>query len=425
MYFDKEEVKRAAAGRWDQIFAALAPALKDAQAKPGQHVPCPVHGGEDGFRLFPHYAQSGQGICNSCGARTDGFAMLQWVNHWTFREAVESVAEYLLHDVHVSNPQPRKGQVFKGVLVSAGLKPWKDGKLTYQVELLRGNTSAFYTGAGLQMALQAASAARGDLVELNKVRTERRQSSRGEYLYNVWEVRVLARAEHSTKAPVAQAPAQVTNTAAKRHEAVERLWGSALPIRKDREAVKPALDYFAFRGVSDARWSDETLRYVPNALYKAPDGTISRHPALVAAVRTLNGDIVTLHRTYLSHEGRKADVKEPKKLMALGEGETMRGASIQLGKPLDILCVAEGIETALSVQLVTGLPCWSTISANGMRAVEIPERVRTVLIFADKDASGTGQVAAEALRRRLAEERRLAVVMEVPDAIPEGSKGLD
>lgn len=54
---DVSVVREAARGHWDAIFCALAPMLKAAMQQPGKHVPCPVHGGKDGFRLFPDYAE--------------------------------------------------------------------------------------------------------------------------------------------------------------------------------------------------------------------------------------------------------------------------------------------------------------------------------------------------------------------------------
>jgi len=46
------DVRQLAAGRWLDIHELLAPALTLALRRPGRHVPCPVHGGTDGFRLF-------------------------------------------------------------------------------------------------------------------------------------------------------------------------------------------------------------------------------------------------------------------------------------------------------------------------------------------------------------------------------------
>lgn len=49
---DVSVVREAARGHWDAIFCALAPMLKEAMQQPGKHVPCPVHGGKDGFDCF-------------------------------------------------------------------------------------------------------------------------------------------------------------------------------------------------------------------------------------------------------------------------------------------------------------------------------------------------------------------------------------
>lgn len=90
-----KEVKRNAAGNWDQILDVLAGnMLGPALGKIGKHVACPIHGGKnhDAFRLFNDVRQTGGGICNTCGSKEDGFSMLQWVNGWTFGETVDEVA---------------------------------------------------------------------------------------------------------------------------------------------------------------------------------------------------------------------------------------------------------------------------------------------------------------------------------------------
>lgn len=95
MTIDAQTVRERARGRWIGILGRLAPTLAPALARPGRHVPCPVHGGSDGFRVFRDVAETGGGICNSCGPRRDGFALLMWVNAWGFRETLEAVAREL------------------------------------------------------------------------------------------------------------------------------------------------------------------------------------------------------------------------------------------------------------------------------------------------------------------------------------------
>jgi phage/plasmid primase-like uncharacterized protein len=62
------------------------------------------------------------------------------------------------------------------------------------------------------------------------------------------------------------------------------------------------------------------------------------------------------------------------------------------------LAVAEGIETALSVQQITNLPTVAALSAAGMRSFRWLPRVRRLWIAADNDEVGRG--AAEALLAR-------------------------
>ena len=92
---EAREVRERAAGRWTDMLAVLAPALGLALSRPGRHVPCPVHGGTDGLRLFRDVDDTGGGVCNTCGIFPDGFALLMWVNRWSFPEALQAVAHEL------------------------------------------------------------------------------------------------------------------------------------------------------------------------------------------------------------------------------------------------------------------------------------------------------------------------------------------
>ncbi len=148
--------------------------------------------------------------------------------------------------------------------------------------------------------------------------------------------------------------------------------------------------------------------------------------AMVAKVTDVSGQGVTLHRTYLDPEGKnKLDLggqDSPKKLMTPKHPGATKGASIKLAPAGSVLGVAEGIETALAVQVATGQPCWSAVSARGMEVVVLPEAVRTVHVWADSDASGVGRKSADALAARLHEEGRTVHVHE-PEEI--GADWLD
>lgn len=111
--------------------------------------------------------------------------------------------------------------------------------------------------------------------------------------------------------------------------------------------------------------------------------------------------MVCIHRTFLTIDGRKAPVAKPKKLMPpIFEGAT-KGAAIRLYEATSKLAVTEGVETGLACHSATGLPVWSGISANGVAAIEMPESVEEVIIFADHDVNNVGENAAKTLARRL------------------------
>ena len=109
-----EEVRPRALGQWGSILAALAPELRPALDRVGRHVPCPVHGGKDGYRVFKDVEETGGSVCNTCGRFPDGFATLMWINGWDFPTTLKEVADTLRVGSHaakprVARPAPPKG----------------------------------------------------------------------------------------------------------------------------------------------------------------------------------------------------------------------------------------------------------------------------------------------------------------------------
>lgn len=96
-YATTPELIEAAKGLWIDIFKNVSPALEEAvEAFEGGsgHVPCPVHGGSDGFRLLPNADHTGVGICNTCGTHA-GIALIAWAECIDFLEAKDLVADQL------------------------------------------------------------------------------------------------------------------------------------------------------------------------------------------------------------------------------------------------------------------------------------------------------------------------------------------
>jgi len=191
-------------------------------------------------------------------------------------------------------------------------------------------------------------------------------------------------------------------------EAVRRVWSKSRQVTSG----DPVDRYLRGRGIHLDEFP-RVLRLHPALAYWVEKEFKGCYPAMIALLEGPQGDLVSAHRTYLAPNGSgKAPVPDPKKLMSPDLPGRTRGAAIRLYEPREVLAVAEGIETALAVHACTGLPCWATISAGGMKSVEIPDSVSLVIICADHDASQTGERAGKVLARRiLAEGRRCKLLM--------------
>jgi putative DNA primase/helicase len=173
-----------------------------------------------------------------------------------------------------------------------------------------------------------------------------------------------------------------------------RLW------REARPATGTLIEkYLHSRGITMP--VPPSIRFHPNLRH--PSGIYL--PAMVAAVEASNGQIVAIHRTWLSADGSaKADLIPPR--AALGP---VRGCSIRFAKATERLALAEGVETALSVaQACPALPVWCAISASNLPAVELPTCVREVVVAADGD--GAGERAARAAAEKFIREGRRAFI---------------
>jgi putative DNA primase/helicase len=196
----------------------------------------------------------------------------------------------------------------------------------------------------------------------------------------------------------------------RKRAALRRIWGEARPIT----VGDPMHLYLHQRGI-DLPLADlpPVLRYHSHLVYRHEDGQRTYHPAMVARVDGPHGQAVALHRTYLTLEGRKANVLSPKKLMSPAIPGATRGGAIRLYPAGETLTVTEGVETALAVRLATSLPVWAAICASGMARLIVPPEVHLVVICADHDSAGLD--AAQMLARRLlGEQRRVKIVY--PDA---------
>lgn len=111
-------IKNAANGRWHEIFKAVTASLDDAIDRCPNHVPCPVAGGKDGFRLFKDSTDSGGGVSNQHGVFSNGFDLLMWVLDKDFTYVLNEIADYLqLSGNKWKGPQESKPTIKQSVNV--------------------------------------------------------------------------------------------------------------------------------------------------------------------------------------------------------------------------------------------------------------------------------------------------------------------
>ena len=192
------------------------------------------------------------------------------------------------------------------------------------------------------------------------------------------------------------------------HTKLLRLWNETKPIHPN-DAVSR---YLINRGLTvpdcGAIRSHEGLDYWHGGQ------CVGAFPAMLGAITSTSGELVSIHRTYLTADGRKALVPTVKKLYA--SAGPLMGASIKISAPKrrddGALCIgiSEGIETALAASTLFGVPVWSAVSAHGLANFEPPADVKNIYIFSDNDASYVGQDAAKKLAQRLTHQGHIVRV---------------
>lgn len=224
-------------------------------------------------------------------------------------------------------------------------------------------------------------------------------------LVHGWDFPVAAREVEAVVGSVPAHPRRKAMPADAQIAAMRALWRASRPVAKG-DAVDGWLRH---RGLDLPTYPD-SLRTIDSLPYHDA-GQVTHHPAMLALVRSVTGEGVQLHRTYLAPGGAgKAAVPEARRLMP---GAVPKGAAVRLGAPQARMGIAEGIETALAASTLFGCPIWAALTAAMLAAWEPPPEASEILVCGDNDAKLAGQAAAYALGHRLA-VRGLAVSVEIP-----------
>ncbi|CAJ0688366.1 toprim domain-containing protein [Ralstonia wenshanensis] len=194
---------------------------------------------------------------------------------------------------------------------------------------------------------------------------------------------------------------RIKSVTTQKHEALSvygrQLWNACTPL------AGVALAYLESR-VCRVPPADCDLRYHPSL--KHPTGYVG--PALVGLISdAVTAQPLSLHRTWILADGRKADIDPPRLLLG---GHRKQGGVIRLWPDEAVttgLGIAEGIETALSLAWAYA-PVWACIDAGNMAAFPVLRGIEALTIGADNDAAGT--TAAQQCAQRWADANAEAYI---------------
>lgn len=176
----------------------------------------------------------------------------------------------------------------------------------------------------------------------------------------------------------------------------ERIW-----LQSRRIADTPAEAYLNGRGLVVPDDAPDVLRFLQACPFMG-----KAVPAMVAAmVDARTSEFRGVHRTRLN----------PKLKAMLGPA---RGAVVKLTPDDDVengLHICEGIETGLALLGMGFRPLWACMSAVNLAAFPVLSGIESLTIFADNDASRTGEMAANKCAARWRNAGLEAQIWITPD----------
>lgn len=208
---------------------------------------------------------------------------------------------------------------------------------------------------------------------------------------------------------------------------LRELWAQAIPV--ESPDAYPLHLYLKRRGLTIQLLEGvKGVRFHPSLPYwqEGRNGIfekVGNFPAMLAMILDREGKPASLHRTYITPEGHKANVESAKKITQ--SHMNIIGGCIPMGPVQETIDIAEGIETSLAVKRVMGVDVWPVISGSLMASFVPPRGVRSVVVWADKDRSEAGMIAAKALKMRLWQIGIRCAIFVPSQEIPAGAKGLD
>jgi hypothetical protein len=129
------------------------------------------------------------------------------------------------------------------------------------------------------------------------------------------------------------------------------------------------------------------LRFHPRCFYRLDsDAPGETHPAMIARITDLDGELTGVHRTWLRRAPIGDGARSVISRRALGR---LLGHGVRFGKAADVLTAGEGIETTLSLRMaLPAMPLIAALSAAHLGALRFPPSLRRLYVARDADAAG-------------------------------------
>jgi len=191
---------------------------------------------------------------------------------------------------------------------------------------------------------------------------------------------------------------------------MQKLWSGSRPV-----TAGDPVDRYLRRRIPALAEIPAQIHYHPRLAYydppQEPGGAfvlVGYFPAMLVRGFDRHGQLVQLHKTYLTQDGHKADVANCKKT---DRGVGCNSFALRLQDPVGhTLGVCEGIETALAAAVLSGTPVWPCHSAGILANFELPEhlhgQVKRLVIYADSDEIKNGRRAGSHAASQLASRVR-------------------
>jgi putative DNA primase/helicase len=220
-------------------------------------------------------------------------------------------------------------------------------------------------------------------------------SGNGYHFVQKWKGVTFRKACELIEAVLPQASLSIAPKMVDKREKLNRMWRQAAYVQDG----DPVALYLRRRGLLQHSVPPKDIKHAAGVSYWLDGRREGTYHAMLAMVRDGKSNASTIHVTYLTEAGEKANVPAPKKVMsAMGDG-----AHVELNVPDgNVLLLTEGIETGMAVMDErSGTTTWAMISAGGLGKFVRPEWATRIEIYGDNDANFTGQGVAYSLAHKL------------------------